>query len=85
MLFVEQKYIKSNTNETESKMKISDTFLERRTKNKELKVKLWWTKARNKKKKKECIIVTFILSDGNFFNICFISMHSVLNKHLEYI
>ena len=83
MLFVEQKYKKSNTNKTESKMKISDTFLERRTKNKELKVKLW-TKARQKKKK-ECIIVTFILSDGNFFNICFVSMHSVLNKHLEYI
>ena len=40
MLFVEQNYIKSNANETESKMKISDTFLERRTKNKELKVKL---------------------------------------------
>ena len=50
MLFVEQKYKKSNTNKTESKMKISDTFLERRTKNKELKVKLW-TKARQKKKK----------------------------------
>ena len=29
--------------------------------------------------------VTFILPEGTFFNICFISMYSALNKLSEYI
>ena len=37
-------------------------------------------------RKKSAYFVTFILSEGNFFNIlCFISMYSVLKKLSEYI
>ena len=35
-------------------------------------------------KKKMAFFVPFILSERNFFKICFILMHSVLNTLLEY-
>ena len=35
-------------------------------------------------KKKEGFFVSFLLSKGNFFKICFISMYSVLNTLSEY-
>ena len=71
------------------KWKISHAILEGWTmcfssyKNCELKVKLWWVGARERKM--SAVFVTFILPEGNFFNICFISMYSVLNKLSEYI
>ena len=34
--------------------------------------------------KKEGIFYTFILSEGNFFDTCFITMYSVLNTLSEY-
>ena len=52
---------------------INFTLLERLTlwfsscRNRELKVKLWWVRARERKKK--AFFVTFNLSEGNFFNI----------------
>ena len=70
------------------KQKIPHTILERRPlyfssyKNRKLKVKLWlvWDCER----KKRAFFVLFIFSEGNFFNICFISIHSVLNTLSEY-
>ena len=56
------------------KLKISHTVLERRTfcfisyKNHKIKVKLWWVGACESKKKE--FSIPFILSEGNFFNIC---------------
>ena len=40
-------------------------------KNCKLKVKLWW--AETHKRKKRVFFVTFILTEGNFFNICVLS------------
>ena len=66
------------------KWKIPHTALERQTlcfssyKNSKLKVKLWWVGSRDRRKRS--FFVLFILSKGNFFNICFISMYSVLNR-----
>ena len=40
-------------------------------KNCELKVKLWWVEAR--KRIKKAFFVTFVWSEGNFFNIFFLS------------
>ena len=42
-----------------------------RNKNCEFKVKLWWVGAGERKK--SAFFVTFILSEGNFFNICVLS------------
>ena len=55
------------------KWKIPHTVLERRTlyKNRKLKVKLSWVGAR--KRKQKAFFVPFILSEGNFFNICVLS------------
>ena len=39
--------------------------------NRELKVKLWWIEAR--KRKKGAFLETFVLPEGNFFNICVLS------------
>ena len=49
-----------------------------------LKVKLWWVGAH--KRKKRTFFVHFVLSEGNFLKICFISciVHSVLNTLSEY-
>ena len=53
------------------------TVLERRTlcfsscKNRKLKVKLWWIRARERKKR--TFFLSFILSKGNFFKICVLS------------
>ena len=51
-------------------------------KNLELKVKLGWVGARERRKNE--FFVTFVLS-GRFFYLCFISMYSVLNKISEHI
>ena len=59
------------------KWKIPHTLLERWTlccssfKNYELKVKLQWVGAH--RRKKSAFFVTFILSEGNFVNICILS------------
>ena len=59
------------------KWKIPHTVLERRTlcfssyKNHKLKLKLWWVGAH--KRKKTASFVPFILSEGNFCNICILS------------
>ena len=56
------------------KWKIQHTVLEKWTlcfssyKNRKLKVNLWWVGAR--KRKKRVFFAPFILSEGNFFNIC---------------
>ena len=77
------------------KWKLPHTPLERRSlcfgsyKIHELKVKLWWARAREREKDSffcNVYFVTFILSFKTFFNyLCFSSMYSVLNKLLEYI
>ena len=54
------------------KLEISQTVLERWTyKSCKLKVKLWWVGAC--KRKKRPFFVPFILSKGNYFNICVLS------------
>ena len=55
------------------KWKIPHTLLERWTsyKNHQLKVKLWWVRACQRKK--SAIFVTFILFEGFFLNICVLS------------
>ena len=57
------------------KWKNSHTVLEKLTfnsyKNCKLKVKLWWVGAHERKKR--TFFVHFVLSEGNFFKICFIS------------
>ena len=74
-------------NKWESKMKISNTFLERQTlcftsyKNHKLKVKLWWVGAPERKR---AFFVPFILSKGNFWHLCFIWMYNVLKKLSQY-
>ena len=47
-------------------------------KNRELKVKVWWIGARERKK--NAFFVTFILSEGSFFKVCVLSQCIVLNK-----
>ena len=87
-----KKNINFNKNETKSKIiikKISHTVLERWTmcfssyKNCELELKLWWVEAC--KRKMSAFFVMFILSEGNFFNLYFISMYNLFNKLSEYI
>ena len=76
-----------NKNQKESK--IPHTVLERRTlcfssyKNRKLKVKLWWVGARERKKR--AFFVPFILSEGNFFNICVLSQCIVYWIHFQNI
>ena len=76
-----------NKNETESKMENPNAVLERRTlwfstyKNRKLKVKLWWVGAREWKKRE--FFVPFILSEGNFFNICVLSRCIVYWIHFQ--
>ena len=69
------KNINSNKNETEWKIENPTTLLKRRIlcfssyENRGLKIKLWWVHER----KKITFFVTFILSEGDFFNICVLS------------
>ena len=71
------------------KWKIPHTVLERQTlcfslnKNCKLKVKLWWVGARERKKR--AFFVSFILSEGNFFNICVLSQCKVHWIHFQNI
>ena len=53
--------------------------------NYELKVRLWWVQARERKK--SACFVTFLLSEGNFFNICVLYLCIVywMNFHDVYI
>ena len=79
-------FIKTKRNR---KWKIPHTVLERRTlcfssyKNSKLKVKLWWVGARERKKR--AFFVPFILSEGNFFNICVLSQCIVYWIHFQNI
>ena len=63
------------------KWKIPHTILERRTlcfsshKNRKLKVKLWWVRACERKKR--AFFLPFILCDGNFFKIYVLSHYMV--------
>ena len=81
MHFVEQKYKLIKT-KRDWKWKIPHTVLERRTlcfmsyKNRKPKAKLWWAGSRERIKR--AYFVPFILSEGNFFNIC------VLSQCIEY-
>ena len=65
------------------------TVLERPTlsfssyKNRKLKVKLWWVGAHERKKR--AFFVPFILSEGNFFNICLLSQYVVFWIHFQNI
>ena len=76
------KNINFNKNKRKSKMENAIRGSERWTlwfssnKNRKLKIKLWWVGARERKKRAS--FVPFILSEGNFFNIC------VLNTLSEY-
>ena len=71
------------------KWKIPHTVLERRTlyfrsyKNRKLKVKLWWVGARERKMRE--FFVPFILSEGNFFEICVLSQCIVYWIHFQNI
>ena len=71
------------------KWKIPHTGLERETlcfssyKKGKLKVKLWWFVARERKKR--AFYVPFILSKGNFFNICVLSRCIVYWIHFQNI
>ena len=77
VLFVEIS-INFNKNETESKME-NPTYSSREKKlefqiifkNWEFKLNLWWFGTCERKKGK--FFVTFILSEGNFFNVCVLS------------
>ena len=51
-------------------------------KNRKLTVKLWWVGACERKKSTH--FVSFVLSEENFLNICFVSMYSVLITLPEY-
>ena len=67
-------------------LKIPRTVLERRTlyfssyKNHKLRVKLWWVGAHERKR---AFFVPFILSKGNFFNICVLSQCIVYWIHFQ--
>ena len=71
------------------KWKILYTVFERQIlcfssyKNRKLKVKLWWVGARERKKR--AFFVPFILSEGNFFNICVLSQCIVYWIHFQNI
>ena len=83
------KNINVNKNKTESKWKIPRKVLKKRIlcfssyKNRKLKVKLWWVGARERKKR--AFFVPFILSEGNFFNICVLSQCKVYWIHFQNI
>ena len=76
--------IKTKRNQTK---KMPHTVLERRTlcfswyKNHNLKAKLW--RARARERKKRAFFVPFILSEGNFFNICVLSQCIVYWIHFQ--
>ena len=52
-------------------------------KNRKLKVKLWWVGAHERKKR--AFFILFILSEGNFFNICVLSQCIVYWIHFQKI
>ena len=70
------------------KWKIPHTVLERWTlwfssyKNRHYKIKLWWARARERKK--EGIFCTFILPKRNFFNISVLSQRTVYWIHFQF-
>ena len=84
-----KKNINFKKNEMESKMEIPHTVLERRTlcfssyKNSELKVKLWWVGACERKNR--AFYVPLILSEGIFFYICALSQCTVYWIHFHNI
>ena len=71
------------------KWKIPHTVLDRRTlcfsssKNRKLKIKLWWVEAHNRKKK--AFFVPFILTEWKFFNICVLYQCIVYSIHFQNI
>ena len=82
------KNININKNETESKIENpTHSFGETKLgfssyKNRKLKVKLQWVRAREKKREH---FVSFILSEGNIFNICNLSQCILCWIHLQKI
>ena len=72
--------IKTKRNE---KWKISQALYLSSYKNHKVKVKLWWLGARERKK--GAFFVPFILSEGNFFNICVLSQCIVYWIHFQNI
>ena len=82
------KNINFNKNETELKMENPIQFLIDESlcfsKNRKLKVKLWWFGACNREKKR-AFFVPFILSKGNCFNICVLPQCIVYWIHFQNI
>ena len=89
MHFVEQKYKLQIKTIRNRKWKTPHTVLERQTlcfssyKNRNLKVKVWWVGARERKKR--VFFVPFILSEGNFFKTCVLLQCIVYWIHLQNI
>ena len=87
MHFVEQKYKLQIKTIRNRKWKTPHTVLERQTlcfssyKNRNLKVKVWWVGARERKKR--VFFVPFILSEGNFFKTCVLLQCIVYWIHLQ--
>ena len=87
MHFVEQKYKLQIKTIRNRKWKTLHTVLERQTlcfssyKNRNLKVKMWWVGARERKKR--VFFVPFILSEGNFFKTCVLPQCIVYWIHLQ--
>ena len=87
MHFVEQKYKLQIKTIRNRKWKTLHTVLERQTlcfssyKNRNLKVKMWWVGARERKKR--VFFVPFILSEGNFFKTCVLLQCIVYWIHLQ--
>ena len=83
------KNINFNKKETQLKMKNSHTVLDRQTlgfssyENRKLEVKLWSVGVCERKKR--AFFVPFILSEGNFFNICVLSQCIVYWIHFPNI
>ena len=78
------KNVNFNKNETESKIENPrGTLCFSSYKNRKLKVKLLWVGAREKKKR--AFFVPFLLSEGNFFNICVLSQCIVYWIHFQNI
>ena len=87
--FLLNKNMNFNKSKTKSKMEYLTQTLEWRTlrfssyKNRELKVKLWWVEARERKKR--AFFVALILSEEIIFNVCVLSQCILYWIELYYI
>ena len=74
-------FLNKNINFNKNKMELkieNPTLCFSSYKNRKLKIKLWWVRARERKKR--AFFVSFILSEGNFFNICVLSQSFAYQK-----